>query len=445
METPVFTKAMRKEYTIIAPDMSPIHFGLIENVFKKHGYKLKMLDTTHDRIVTTGLQNVHNDTCYPALLIVGQLLEAIKSGDYDPHKLAVMMTQTGGGCRASNYINLIRRALRQNGYEYIPVVSLSATNLEKNPGFKLGVGFLANLLYCVHYGDALMLLSNQTRPYEVNEGDTEALIKSWTERLNAGFKTFLKVRRNTIAMISDFAAIKLEERAKIKVGIVGEIYMKYAPLGNNQLAEFLRKEGAEVVIPCMMDFMLYCCNHRVEDREVYGVFSIKQIGALIGERFLLGLQNSLIKHTRHSKFTPPAAFRETKKLVEGYVGTANKMGEGWLLTAEMLELVHSGVENIVCAQPFGCLPNHIVGKGMVRKIMQNHPHANIVTIDYDPGATKINQENRLKLMLAIAKENGMQKAEFEEEAHVASPSAIPAGIRLKAPVSEGWERAKKKA
>ena len=402
----IFTEEMRKEFTILAPVMSPIHFGIIEKVFTNHGYNLKMLYTTNKEIVDTGLQNVHNDTCYPALLVVGQLLEAINSGEYDKSKLAVMITQTGGGCRASNYIHLLRRALKKNGLDYIPVISLNATGMEKNPGFKLNLQFLAELMYAVIYGDALMLLSHQTRPYEVHKGDTDALIKKWTDRLNGNLKRFLRVKKNMIAIVKDFAAIPMERTEKIRVGIVGEIYVKFAPLGNNNLEKFLEHEDVEIVVPSLLDFMLYCCNHRIEDRELYGIRTFKQIGSFFGEKILLYFQklmNRVVK--RYSAFRPAGDFRDTKKGIRGYVNGGNKMGEGWLLTGEMLELINSGVMNIICTQPFGCLPNHIAGKGMIRRIREDNPGANIVALDYDPGPTKINQENRIKLMLSIAEEN----------------------------------------
>ena len=325
--------------------------------------------------------------------MVGQLLEAINSGEYDKNKLAVMITQTGGGCRASNYIHLLRRALKKNGLDYIPVISLNATGMEKNPGFRLGLSMLLELMYAVIYGDALMLLSHQTRPYEIHKGDTDALVKKWTERLNGNLKRFMGMKKNMVAIVKDFAAIPMERTDKIRVGIVGEIYVKFAPLGNNNLEKFLEHEDVEIVVPSLLDFMLYCCNHRVEDRKLYGIRSIKQVGSFLGEKILLHFQklvNSTVK--RYSSFRPAGDFRETKKGICGYVNGGNKMGEGWLLTGEMLELVHSGVMNIICTQPFGCLPNHIAGKGMIRRIREDNPEANIVALDYDPGATKITRK-----------------------------------------------------
>lgn len=401
----LFTEEMRKEYTILIPMMLPIHFTLLEKIFNLHGYKVELLKTNHRKIVDEGLRNVHNDTCYPALLVIGQLMDALKSGKYDINKTALMITQTGGGCRASNYINLLRKALKKNGFSNVPVVSLNMSNMEKNPGFSLSVKLLYQLVSAICYGDLLMWIGNQVRPYEVNSGETDNVIEKWTEKLinsNIGIKDFTAKSR---AIIADFASIHVEMVPKIKVGIVGEIYIKYAPLGNNCLEEFLRGEGTEVVIPGLLDFIIFMCDHHIVDTKIYHVRYKKYFGSAVLKKFMIMMQNKLIAVCKESKFRAPQGFEITKSLAKEYVSPANKMGEGWLLTGEMLELVHSGVQNIVCAQPFGCLPNHVVGKGMIRKIRTMHPNSNIVSIDYDPGATKVNQENRIKLMLSTAKEN----------------------------------------
>ena len=420
----LFTEEMKEEYTILAPMMAPIHFSMFEQIFASEGYKVKMLTSTNDAIKDIGLQNVHNDTCYPALLVVGQMLEALQSGEYDTNKVALFMTQTGGGCRASNYIHLIRRALKRNGLEHIPVLSFNMVGMEKNPGFKITPKLMLKLFFAIHYGDALMLLSNQTRPYEKNKGETDALIKKWTDYLNGSIRIFLKLGKNLKQMVRDFADIELTGEKNVKVGIVGEIYVKYAPLGNNNLADFLESEDVEVIIPSLLDFFLYSINHRVEDREMLGIKKFSQFFSMIAEKAMVHLQNQLVKIVKkNSDFRPCAQFYETKKLVKGYVSPANKMGEGWLLTGEMLELIHSGIPNVICTQPFGCLPNHIVGKGMIRKIREENPGANIVAIDYDPGATKINQENRIKLMLSVARD-AMLGADAPEELFNAPPVDI---------------------
>lgn len=399
----LFTEEMRKEYTILIPQMLPIHFTLLEKIFNNHGYKVKLLTSTGRKIIDEGLRNVHNDTCYPALLVIGQMMDALKSGEYDLNKTALMITQTGGGCRASNYINLLRKALKNNGMEQIPVVSLNLSNMEKNPGFSLSAGLLFDLIIAICYGDLLMWVGNQLRPYENNKGDTDRLIEKWIDELMARGFSLTAFGRNVREILADFEKVPYTKSEKVKVGIVGEIYIKYAPLGNNCLEEFLRSEDAEVVVPGLLDFILFMCDHHIVDTQIYHVRYKKYIGSGALKMFLKKMQNTIIKAVSETRFMPPAHFEETKRNVLPYVSPANKMGEGWLLTAEMVELVSTGVNNIVCAQPFGCLPNHIVGKGMIRKIRAVHPEANIVAIDYDPGATKVNQENRIKLMLSTAK------------------------------------------
>ncbi|MCC8043234.1 MAG: 2-hydroxyacyl-CoA dehydratase [Oscillospiraceae bacterium] len=402
----LFTEEMRKEYTILIPQMLPLHFTFLERIFNNHGYKMELLTTTGRRIVDEGLSCVHNDTCYPALLVIGQFMDALKSGKYDLNKTALMITQTGGGCRASNYINLLRKALKKNHMEQIPVISLNLSNMEKNPGFSLSVPLVVELVSAICYADLMMLLANQVRPYEINKGDTEAVTEKWTNKLvdmKFSLASFSKVSKEIVA---DYEAIPYKpDSDKIKVGIVGEIYIKYAPLGNNNLEAFLQSEGAEVYVPGLLDFIIFMCDHHIVDTQLYHVRYKKYIGSSALKVFLIGMQNKIIKVVSESRFQPPGHFEESKKNVQPFISPANKMGEGWLLTAEMVELINSGVENIVCAQPFGCLPNHIIGKGMIRKLRQSFPNSNIVAIDYDPGATRVNQENRIKLMLATARTN----------------------------------------
>ncbi|MBQ2824495.1 MAG: 2-hydroxyacyl-CoA dehydratase [Oscillospiraceae bacterium] len=399
----LFTEEMKEEYTILAPQMLPMHFSLICKIFNNHGYKMEILNNTGRRVVDEGLRNVHNDTCYPALLVIGQMMDALKSGKYDVNKTALMITQTGGGCRASNYINLLRKALKNNDMAQVPVVSLNLSNLEKNPGFKFTVDLLYELVIAICYGDVLMWAGNQVRPYENNKGDTDKLIEEWQNRLVKEGFALTKFKSNVKKMVSDFENIPYTPEEKVKVGIVGEIYIKYSPLGNNDLEAFLQSEGAEVVVPGLLDFIIFMCDHHVVDTQLYHIAYKKYVGSGALEVFLKKMQGVIINAFKESRFRAPAPFDHTKENARAYVSPANKMGEGWLLTAEMIELVESGVKNIVCAQPFGCLPNHIVGKGMIRKIRSVYEDANIVAIDYDPGATKVNQENRIKLMLSTAK------------------------------------------
>lgn len=419
----LFTKEMKREYTILMPQMLPIHFSLMKRCLELEGYKVDMLTSTHRGIVDTGLKYVHNDTCYPALLVIGQLIEAIESGKYDPHKVALIITQTGGGCRASNYIHLLRKALKKAGLEFVPVISLNLSGLEKNPGFSLNLRLLIRLIFSMVYGDIIMLLANQCRPYEIEQGATDRLTEKWVGNLVDQFKHSKGVgakafRENLKLIAEDFAALPLIKTPKIKVGIVGEIYVKFSPLGNNNLEQFLLDEGCEPVVPGLIDFIIFKINNRITDVDLYGGNPLKKLVCLILQRYIENRQAELIQAVRETNcFRVPGPFSEIRKKVKGYLGYGNKMGEGWLLTGEMLELIDEGIYNIVCTQPFGCLPNHIVGKGMIRAIKNNHPEANIVAIDYDPGATRINQENRIKLMLANAKlaQEKTQKAKSPSE------------------------------
>ncbi len=404
-----FTKEMKKDYTILVPQMLPMHFKMIISVLRTYGYNMELLTETGPQIADTGLKYVHNDTCYPAILMIGQFMNAILSGKYDTHKLAIVMFQTGGGCRASNYISLIRKALKKAGYEYIPVISFNLSGIEKHPGFKMTLPKLYGMLYAVVYGDLLLTLINQCRPYEKNKGDAVALAEHWTEELGRQLGSGAKIRYRDIKenykkIISDFAKIPLERRKAIKVGVVGEIFVKYSPLGNNNLEDFLVSEGAETVVPGLMDFCLYCIYNNINDYRLYRRGSIFYLLACkLAYRFATKKKNDVSDIIREDgNFEPFTDFDDTPRLTNGYIGTGAKMGEGWLLTAEMIELSHAGVKNIVCTQPFGCLPNHICGKGMMKVVKEKNPDVNIVAIDYDAGATQVNQVNRLKLMLSNA-------------------------------------------
>jgi predicted nucleotide-binding protein (sugar kinase/HSP70/actin superfamily) len=345
------------------------------------------------------------------------MLDALKSGKYDPDKTALMMTQTGGGCRASNYIFLLRRALKKAGFEHIPVISFNIAGMEKNSGFHVTAPLLYQLLAGVVYGDGLMALSNQVKPYETEKGRADFLVDRWISRLARQFDqkrgyTLVEMRSNFRRMAAEFNAVNCIRTLKLKVGIVGEIYIKYTRLGNNNLEAFLADEDCEVMVPGMLDFMLYTIDAKVEDSRIYGG---GEMGAMVYEtacKYLQHMQKIMISAiAAYPEFTAPSGFSHIKSLTEGVIDTGCTMGEGWLLTAEMLELVEKGYGNIVCTQPFGCLPNHICGKGMIRKIREMNPSANIVPIDYDPSATKVNQENRIKLMLALARENMVKDQE----------------------------------
>ena len=405
----LFTEEMKREYTILMPQMLPVMFHLLKRIIELEGYTIEILTSTDRKIVETGLKYVHNDTCYPALLVIGQLIEAVQSGRYDPHKVALLISQTGGGCRASNYIHLLRKALKKAGLEYIPVISINLSGLEKNPGFKIPVSVGRRMVYGMMYGDLLVHLGNQCRPYELEKGATDSLISRWTDDLVDLFvhgkgMSRGQMKRYMEKITRDFAAIPRSTEKKIRVGIVGEIYIKYAPLGNNNLEDFLLNEGVEVIVPGITDFMLFKFNNRSVDVDLYGGSRLKKFAIGVAQRYIESCQKIMIGVIREEgTFRAMGTFADLQNVIKGYLGYGNKMGEGWLLTAEMLELIHSGTPNIVCTQPFGCLPNHVVGKGMMRRLKVDFPDSNIVAVDYDPGATRINQENRIKLMLANAK------------------------------------------
>lgn len=416
-----FTEEMKKEYTILVPNMLPVHFELICSVLGTFGFRTELLRSEGPQIAETGLKYVHNDTCYPAVLVIGQFIDAIMSGKYDPHKVALVLFQTGGGCRASNYIPLLRKALERAGYGYVPVISFSPAGLEKHSGFRLTLRHWYSMVYAVLYGDLIMSLANQSKPYEINAGETDALSERITEKLShelgkGGKIKYGKIKDNYRKIIELYAKIPKNKTQKVKVGVVGEIFVKYSPLGNNNLEKFLISEGAEVTVPGLTDFCLYSVYNSLEDYRLYGrnFFSHKIYG--IAYKFLCRKKQDIIDIVKEEgSFSPCTPFEHTVSLTKGYIGTGTKMGEGWLLTAEMLELAESGIKNIVCTQPFGCLPNHICGKGMMRPIKEHNPDVNIVAIDYDAGATKANQENRLRLMLSNARDNAVAVNESKDE------------------------------
>lgn len=400
-----FTKEMKATHTILVPDMLPIHFNLILSVFRQYGYNMVLLQTSTQSVINEGLKNVHNDTCYPALLVIGQFLDALKSGKYNPDTTALLLSQTGGGCRASNYIHLLRKSLSKE-FPQVPVISLNFSGLEKGSGFEITPGIALKLIFAVLYGDLLMLLFNQCKPYELIPNQTNKVLEKWEKKLADSFlknKYFATAKRYR-EILDDFAKIGRRKEKKPRVGIVGEIYVKYSPLANNHLEEFLISEGCEPVVPGLLDFCLYCAVNNVNDGKLYEFKSKSTFFNKIGYDILYSKQKQMIKIIKqHGIFVAPHDFEHLRKEATKYIHQGVKMGEGWLITAEMAALAQTGTENIICTQPFGCLPNHIVAKGMSRVIKDAFPEANIVAIDYDPGATKVNQENRIKLMLANVK------------------------------------------
>ena len=405
----LFTKEMKEEYTLLVPMMLPIHFSMLKSIFEREGYKMEILETQNSNIIQMGLKYCHNDICYPAQLTIGQLMDALQSGKYDINKVAVVLTQTGGGCRASNYISLLRKALDRAGLSHVPAVSMNFSGLEKNPGFELTPKMMYEMINAVIYGDLLMALHNQTLPYEKEPGASMKLVNHFADMLNKDFANGESmgpkaIRKKMDEIVAAFAKVPVHAKNKVRVGIVGEIYVKFAPLGNNNLEEFLLKENAEPVVPGLLDFILYTADTAWEDYKRYGGKLLRPVVTTAVMQIMIGIQKDMIKAMeKPGCFHAPSTFKRTKELAGQVIDHGVKMGEGWLLTGEMMALIDEGVNNIVCTQPFGCLPNHVCGRGMMRRIKSIHPDANIVAIDYDAGATKVNQENRLKLMLATAR------------------------------------------
>ena len=410
IEKAVFTEKMRKDYTILCPQMSPIHFNILEPAFNSEGYHLEILGNDNKDAVDVGLKYVNNDACYPSLMVVGQIMQALLSGKYDTHKTAVIMTQTGGGCRASNYIGFIRRALKKVGMEYVPVISLNLSGLESNPGFKITPRLALRVVFGAVFGDILMKCLYRMRPYEKVKGSANRLHKKW-EKICIDFVSgpkisFKKYKQICRTMIRDFDRLPITDEKKPRVGIVGEILVKFLPAANNHLAELLEREGAEAVCPDLIDFFMYSFYNANFKAEHLGTKKSTAALCNLGIKAINWLRSAASKEFAKSvHFTPPADIRDLAKYASPIVSVGNQTGEGWFLTGEMMELIHGGVMNIVCIQPFACLPNHIVGKGVIKAIRKEYPKANIVAVDYDPGASEVNQLNRIKLMLSTAVKN----------------------------------------
>ena len=403
----VFTEEMRKEYTILCPPMSPMHFDMIEAGFKSCGYNMVIMGNDNKRAIDMGLKYVNNDACYPSLIVVGQIMDELSSGKYDLNKTAVIMTQTGGGCRATNYVGFIRRALKKAGMEQVPVISLNLGGIETNPGFDINLDMISRLAYGAILGDIFMRCVYRMRPYEIEKGAVNAVHQKWLEKcrefLSAKHLSFGKFKKLCRQIIEDFDAIPISDMKKPRVGIVGEILVKYMPVANNHLVDLLESEGAEAVVPDLADFLLYCFYNQIYKAEHLGGKKKSALIAKAGISFVEFFRGSAVKAFKNSKhFTPPCSIYETAKNAESIVSIGNQTGEGWFLTGEMVELIHMGVPNIVCCQPFACLPNHIVGKGVIKELRRQYPSSNVVAIDYDPGASEVNQLNRIKLMLGSA-------------------------------------------
>lgn len=404
----VFTKDMKKDYTLICPQMSPIHFEVLGAAFKASGFNAVIMPAADPQSIDIGLKYVNNDACYPALIVVGQMLSALKSGKYDLNKTALLISQTGGGCRATNYIGFIRKALKNAGIEQVPVVSISAQGLEKNPGFKYTPKFLNRMVQAFVYGDLFMRVLYRTRPYEEVKGSANALYEKWNAKVKKDiFKADLSTfKRNLKDIVEEFDKLEIKDIVKPRVGVVGEILVKYHPLANNNIVELLEKEGAEAVVPDLLGFGHYSAYNSVQKEKYLGGKHISTAMSNIAIKALEYYQKPMIKALKRSRrFDTPVNIEKLGEYAEPIVSLCNQTGEGWFLTGEMMELIHSGVNNIVCTQPFGCLPNHVVGKGVIKEIRRRYPLSNIVAVDYDPGASEVNQLNRIRLMLSSAFKN----------------------------------------
>ncbi len=415
----VYTKDMNKDYTLLIPQMAPIHFELLKEAFYYSGYNVKLLPAKDKKAIETGLKYVNNDSCYPALIVVGQVLNAIKSGEYNVNKLAVLMSQTGGGCRASNYIALIRKALKKAGYPQIPVVSVSASGIEKNPGFTYSPKMLIRMLQACVYGDMLMRLLYRVRPYERIKGSANILFNKWLNICKASLENASRseFKENIYNAVSEFDNLQIDFKAKPRVGIVGEILVKFHPTANNDIVSLVEEEGAEAVVPDLLDFFFYGLHNKTPKAKYLSGNKYMKTLCNITIDLMDFYRKPLVKALKASeRFSPPVHIRKLAEMAQDIVSTCNQTGEGWFLTAEMLELINSGAGNIICMQPFACLPNHVTGKGVIKELKRKYPLSNIVAVDYDPGASEVNQLNRIKLMLAQAFKNMPHTDGVQEEA-----------------------------
>ena len=406
----IFTKDMRKDYTILMPQMAPIHFDLLETAVNSCGYHVKLLKDCTQKTVETGLKYVNNDACYPSILTTGQMIEALESGEYDLNKTALIMSQTGGGCRATNYIGFIRKALKDAGFGNIPVISFNIVGMEKMPGFKITVPLIEKLLRTVVYGDLLQKMLTKNRAYEKNKGETEALFNKWMEKCKKLLQksSNKEFKQSIYDIVNDFEKIELDtSKEKPRVGIVGEVLIKYHPFGNNYVANLLEKEGAEVILPDFMGFVKFMATHKITFNSLLNTNKTSSKIMKVAIKLIDILEKDVKTALASSKknYLPPCDIWHLEDKVKDVLSIGNQTGEGWFLTAEMIEYIEHGIPNIVCVQPFACLPNHVVGKGVIKTIRSMYPDANISPVDYDPGASETNQANRIKLLMTVAKDN----------------------------------------
>ena len=393
---------MKEEYTILVPQMSPYHFPLLDSLFIHEGYKFALLPHPGRAAIECGLKFIHNDACYPAVMMIGQIMYALQSGKYDVNKTAVIVSQTGGGCRATNYIGYLRKALNDAGLSQVPILSLNSEGLEKQPGFTMNRGFVNRILQGLIYGDTLMQCVLATRPYETVKGSVEALFQKWLEKLKKDLldADFMKYCRNVANIVKDFEALPAAPRTRPKVGIVGEIYVKFHPDANNHIIRRIEQEGGEVITSGLMDFFLYCSMDAPYRTKYLAGSWLSGFLGNVGRHVLDFYRHPYVKAMKKSKrFDTPESIKDVAKRAAAFINLGNQSGEGWFLTGDMLDLIHKGARHVVCLQPFGCLPNHVTGKGMIRPLSEAYPDVRIAAIDYDPGASEVNQTNRLKLLL----------------------------------------------
>ena len=419
-----FTKDMKNDYTILVPQMAPIHFELITSAVASCGYNVELLRECTPHTVETGLKYVNNDACYPSILTTGQMIEALESGKYDPNKTALIMSQTGGGCRATNYIGFIRKALKDAGFSNVPVISFNLVGMEKNAGFKLTIHMVEKLIRSLIYGDLLQKMLTKNRVYEINKGETKKLFDEWMIKCKDLVKTTnnKQFKQSIYDIVNDFEKIELDTSClKPKVGIVGEVLIKYHPFGNNYVADLLEKEGAEVILPDFMGFVKFMATHKITFNNLLKINKTSSKVSKIAIKLIDIFEKDLKIALANSKkdYLPPCNIWHLEEKVKDVLSIGNQTGEGWFLTAEMIEYIENDIPNIVCVQPFACLPNHVVGKGVIKTIRNKFPKANISPVDYDPGASEANQTNRIKLLMSVAKDNlkltEISKKTFEEE------------------------------
>lgn len=423
----VFTKEMRKTHTILAPQMSPIHFQFFEEALRDCGYKFDVLPAVDKKAIDIGLKYVNNDACYPSIIVVGQMIEALKSGKYDVNNTSLIITQTGGGCRATNYIGFLRKALKEAGFPNVPVISLNYLGLESNPGFKFSMEMGKRCLFALLYGDLLMKVLYRVRPYEKVKGSANALYERWVKKCKESIKTCdtKTFNKYVYEIVNDFDNLEIVNTVKPKVGLVGEILVKYHPTANNNIVDIIEKEGAEAVVPGLLGFCLYSAyNYKYRYKYLSDKLKMAIGGDLVIKFFNYATRHIKKALSQSKRFNPSQSIEELAKKAESILSICNQTGEGWLLTAEMIELIESGVKNIVCMQPFACLPNHVTGKGMIKELKRKYKGSNIVAIDYDPGASEVNQLNRIKLMLSVAFENLRAQEEISFAKEEAAASAL---------------------